>query len=74
MKGYYCTDYLITYLLRLQFIIDRCPVLRRDATIALVRMLKEKTMDVGRYNALMSNLELLDSDASCTVGFNTLLS
>lgn len=46
---------------------DHCPVLRRDAAIALARNLKENTMNVSRYNLLLGCIDNWDRDANITV-------
>ncbi|RCN29383.1 hypothetical protein ANCCAN_24860 [Ancylostoma caninum] len=50
-------------LIRLQFIADHCPPLKRDATIGMINELRNNTLNVARYSELMSSLESIEKQA-----------
>ncbi|CAJ0590434.1 unnamed protein product [Cylicocyclus nassatus] len=50
-------------LIRLQFIADHCPPLKRDATIGMINELRNNTLNVARYSELMASLETIEKQA-----------
>ncbi|EYC39107.1 hypothetical protein Y032_0675g1423 [Ancylostoma ceylanicum] len=50
-------------LIRLQFIADHCPPLKRDATIGMINELRNNTLNVARYSELMASLESIEKQA-----------
>ncbi|VDP43022.1 unnamed protein product [Heligmosomoides polygyrus] len=47
-------------LIRLQFIADHCPPLKRDATIGMINELHRSSFNVTRYTELMASLETME--------------
>ncbi|VDO37035.1 unnamed protein product [Haemonchus placei] len=47
-------------LIRLQFIADHCPPLKRDATIGMINELHRSSFNVARYSELMTSLETME--------------
>ncbi|WKY09372.1 hypothetical protein Q1695_002047 [Nippostrongylus brasiliensis] len=47
-------------LVRLQFIADHCPPLKRDATIGMINELHRSSFNVARYTDLMASLETME--------------
>ncbi|CAD6193228.1 unnamed protein product [Caenorhabditis auriculariae] len=52
---------------RLEFVIDHCPPLRREATIALINYLRSSTKDVQAYSKFHSQLETLQKPTTCQI-------